>query len=349
MVLQVGLIGCGGITRPHVDGWNALGAKAHIVAVADLSAEAAQARVEQIGYPVKIYSDYHDLLADPRVEAVDIALPHHLHRDAIVAAALAGKHLMTEKPLCLTLEEAADIAAAVKKGGIRMMAAHNQIFFPAVQQAKNMILQGDLGRVHMVYSADAGARRNPLNPNKAAWGKPPSAAESGYTWRSDPAKMGGGELIDTGYHPTYRLLFLAGQKVTEVAAVLGTYRIPMDREDTANVIVKFADGAMGQIYTSWGIRGPMARPLLFAIMGETGQLWGEPDKLYYQPVGMQTPAVTEYAGWNGNRTFAAEIAHFADAIEKGYEPLHSVAEATETLRVILAGYRSAAEKIIVQL
>jgi len=210
-----------------------------------------------------------------------------------------------------------------------------------------MILEGDLGRVYLVNSIDAGARRRPLNLDKSTWGQPARAART--TWRSDPAKMGGGELIDTGYHPAYRLLFLAGQKPIEVSAALGTYRLPLDREDTANVTVKFGDGAMGGIFTSWGLRAPGARPILFSIHAEAGQLWGEADALYYQPVGFQKPAVVEYQGWNYARTFAAEIAHFVDAILGGFQPLHSVAEATDTLRLILAAYRSAETKTIVTL
>ena len=84
-------------------------------------------------------------------------------------------------------------------------------------------------------------------------------------------------------------------------------------------------------------------------MAEAGQLWGEMDKLYYQPVGFQQPAVVEFPGWDYGRTFAAEIAHFVDAIEGGFEPLHSVSEATETLRIILAAYQSVAEGTVVKL
>lgn len=346
MTLNVGLIGCGGITQPHVEGWAALSGRAQIVAIADVSEENAAARAAQIGHTVKIYQDYHDLLADPAIDAVDIALPHHLHRDSIVDAAEAGKHVMSEKPLCLNLEEAADIRQAVDQNGVTMMAGHNQLFYPSVQLAKQMILEGDLGEVYQIDSLDAGARRRPLGPDKARWGKP---AAGRTTWRSDPAKMGGGELIDTGYHPAYRLLFLAGQKVTEVSAAVGTYRLPLPREDTANVLCKFEDGATGRIYTSWGLRAPGARPTVFNIMASAGQLWGEMDKLYYQPVGFQSPAAVEFPGWNYDRTFAASIAHFCAAIEGGFEPLHSVAEATDTLRLILAAYQSIEEKRIIQL
>ncbi|MFL7810722.1 MAG: Gfo/Idh/MocA family protein [Anaerolineae bacterium] len=346
MTLKIGLIGCGGIMQPHVEGWKAISQRAQVVAVADISEENATARVAQLGQPARIYQDYHELLADDEIDAVDIALPHHLHRDAIVAAAQAGKHLMSEKPLCLNLEEASDIAAAVQESGVTMMAGHNQIFYPSVMYAKQMLMEGDLGQVYMIDSIDAGARRRPLSRNKATWGQEP---ERRQTWRSDPAKMGGGELIDTGYHPAYRLLFLAGESPVEVSAVLGTYRLPLEREDTANVLARYADGRTGRILTSWGLRAPGARPTVFNIMAEAGQLWGEMDKLYYQPVGFQAPATIEFPGWDYGRTFAAAIGHFVEAIEGGFEPLHSYREATETLRLILAAYRSVEEGTIVKL
>jgi predicted dehydrogenase len=347
MTFKVGLIGCGGIAEAHVDAWKTVAGRAEIIAVADISEENSRRRAAQIGTNPRIYAEYDDLLADKEIDLVDLCLPHHLHREAIVASARAGKHLMTEKPLCLSLAEAADIAKTVEESGIIMMAAHNQLFFPAVLQAKEMIMAGDLGQVYAIHSIDCGARRIPLSLNKATWGQPPQASLLG--WRSDPAKMGGGELIDTGYHPAYRLLFLAAQRPTEVTAMLGTYRQPLPTEDTAEVLVKFESGMIGQIMTSWGIRAPGARPTLFNIMAEAGQLWGEIDRLYYQPVKFNSPALVEYPGWNYGLSFNAEIQHFVEAVEGGFEPFHSVKEATDTLRLILAAYQSVAESRIVKL
>jgi predicted dehydrogenase len=347
MTLRIGLIGCGGITYAHVEGWKTVAGRAQITAVSDVSEAAMQERTAQIGHATKMYADYRELLADPEIDAVDLALPHHLHRDAIVAAAQAGKHLMTEKPLCLNMDEAADIAAAVKASGITMMAAHNQLFFPAVLQAKQMLMSGDLGRIYMIHSFDCSARRGRLDLDKSSWGK--SAPRTETTWRSDPEKMGGGQYIDTGYHPTYRLLFLAGQPPAEVTAMMGTYRLSMQEEDSANVMVKFGDGTMGNVFTSWAMQAPGARPLLFSINGEAGQLWGEIGRLCYQPVGFQSPAVVEFPGWDYGRSFAAEIQHFVDAIEQGFEPLHSVDEATETLRVVMAAYEATDNNRIVAL
>jgi predicted dehydrogenase len=337
MTLKIGLIGCGGITRAHVEGWKTVTDQAEIVAVADVSQAAMETRAAQIGRPVQMFTDFAQLLANANVDAVDLALPHHLHREAIIAAAQAGKHILTEKPLCLNLQEASEIAAAVAQSGVTMMAAHNQIFFPAVQQAKQMLMKGDLGRVYMIHSFDCSARRPALAPNKSTWGQAPIAPT---TWRQDPAKMGGGEYIDTGYHPTYRLLFLAGQMPSEVSAMMGTYRLAMHEEDTANVMLKFADGMMGNVFTSWAMPAPGGQPLLFSIQGEAGQLWGEIGRLSYQPVGFQQPAVVEYPDWDYGRSFGAEIAHFVNAIQQGYEPLHSVKEATDTLRIIMAAYEA---------
>ena len=347
MTLKVGLIGCGGIMRPHVEGWKGISDRAEVVALADVSEQAMAQRAAQLGHDVKKYTDYRDLLADSEVDAVDIALPHFLHRDAIVDSAQAGKHLMTEKPLCLTLEEADDIAKAVKASGIVMMAAHNQLFFPAVLQAKQMVMNGDLGEIYMIHSFDCSERRGPISLNKATWEGPKPAVDRG--WRGDPAKMGGGEYIDTGYHPTYRLLFLAGQMPVQVTAMMGSYRLGLDEEDTANVMVKFADGSMGHVYTSWAMNAPGSKPILFSISGEGGQIWGEAGKLFFKPIDMQRPAVVRYPGWDYARTFAAEIEHFVNAIEQGFEPLNSVTEATNTLRVILAAYESTDSDRIVSL
>lgn len=348
MTLKVGLIGCGSIMRPHVEGWKALQGKAEIVAMADVSIEAIEQRQAQLGSEVRQYTDFYELLANPDVDVVDIALPHHLHRDAIVAAAEAGKHLMTEKPLCLTLEEAEAITSAVKASGIRMMAAHNQLFFPPMQQAKKMLLSGALGEIYMIHSFDCSERQFPLSPDKSTWGQPVDVTAN-WGWRSDRSKMGGGEYIDTGYHPTYRMIFLAGQTPTEVGAMMGSYRLGLQDEDTANVMLKFPDGVMGNIFTSWAMNSPGNRPIMFSVHGEGGQIWGESDRLYFKPIGLAKPAVTEYPGWDYAASFKAEIAHFVDSIEKGYEPLHSVDEATDTLRIIMAAYESVQTNRIVSL
>jgi predicted dehydrogenase len=350
MKIEVGLIGCGDITHRHVEGWNAISDRAEIVAVADISEENAKRRVEQIGHPVKIYSDYRDLLAQGGIDAVDICLPHYLHRDAIVAAAESGKHIMCEKPLCLTLEEAEDIREAVESSGVRMMAAHNQLFYPSMLQAKQMIAFHELGEVYAIHSIGTyGSRRNRLGMDKSTWGKPSN--RWAHTWRADLQKSGGGHLIDGGYHATYRLVYLAGERPTEVVAMLSG-KSPR-RDHSAEVLVRFESGMIGRVFSTSAMRGPGRNSVLFNVFGELGQLWSEVDKsgtkFYHQPMDSETPATREYPDWRVSKTIPAEIVHFVDAIEGGFEPLHSVKEATDVLRIVLAAYRSEEEGIVVKL
>ena len=344
MGLRVGIIGCGGISHAHVRGWNAIREKAQIVAVADVSEENAQrvagmAGSSADGGDIAVFDDYRALLAKGGVDAVDICLPHHLHRDAIVAAARAGRHVMCEKPLCLTLAEAEEIRLAVEKGGVTFMSAHNQVFLPTVREAKKLLRGGLLGQIYKLYSSDCFVHpQTELSEEERR--------TSGQTWRSRRETMGGGELIDTGYHPTYRLLYLADSAPAEVVAQTARFRLHhWQEEDTAEVMLRFASGAFGQILSSWAMPNPLG-PYYFCVIGERGQIYATADTLYVQLNGLAEPATRKFQPVD---TFAAEIEHFADTLIADGRPIQSVPEATEVLKVILAAYRSVEEKRIVSL
>jgi predicted dehydrogenase len=344
MVLKVGIIGCGSISHAHVRGWNAIREKAQIVAVADVSAENAQqvadlASQGGAGGKVARFDDYRELLAKGGVDAVDVCLPHHLHRDAIVAAARAGRSVMCEKPLCLTLTEAEEIRAAVEQAGVTFMSAHNQVFLPTVREAKRLLRSGLLGQLYKLYSSDCFVHpQTELSEEEKR--------TIGQTWRSRRETMGGGELIDTGYHPTYRLLYLADSPAAEVVAQTARFRLHhWQEEDSAEVMLRFADGAFGQILSSWAMPNPFG-PYYFCVIGERGQLYATADTLYVQLNGLAEPATQKFQPVD---TFAAEIEHFADTLAAGGRPIQSVPEATEVLKVILAAYRSVEEKRVVSL
>src|SRR5690606_29844762 len=202
-------------------------------------------------------SDYKKMIAEADIDAVDICLPHHLHADAILAAAAAGKHVLCEKPLCITPEEADQIAAAVKESGITLMCAHNQLYMPPVAKARELIQNGTLGKVYGLRTTDSFFNRG-LNKDMG--------------WRGSLATAGGGELIDTGYHPTYLLLHLATSEPVEVAAMTSRYRLEMEGEDSAQVLVRFADGSVGNIVTSWAYVPPAVTER-FSVVAEKGSLW----------------------------------------------------------------------------
>src|SRR5205085_12149235 len=141
----VGLIGAGGIAGAHMKGYLENPETTELVAVADPVPANAERRAELVG--AATYPGYLQMLQEADIDAVDICLPHHLHKDAIVAAAGAGKHILCEKPLCLSLKQADEIARAVDKSGVTVMCAHNQLFDPAIRRARQMLDEGMLGRI----------------------------------------------------------------------------------------------------------------------------------------------------------------------------------------------------------
>src|ERR1700694_6059521 len=176
MTISIGLIGCGGITATHIRGYLRIPEQVKVTAVSDVVAKNAETRAQEVG-GAEIFSDYNEMIAKADIDTVDICLPHHLHKDAIVAAARAGKHILCEKPLCLTLAEADEIRSALAASNVTLMCAHNQIFLPTVQRAKELLSEGLLGPIYEVRTSDA---------FRHAWDMP------GATWRSKRETMGGG-------------------------------------------------------------------------------------------------------------------------------------------------------------
>ncbi|WP_210480315.1 Gfo/Idh/MocA family protein [Naasia sp. SYSU D00948] len=319
--IRVGLIGAGGIAGAHVKGYLANRDTTELVAIADPVAANAARRAEPTG--AATYASYTELLQEADIDAVDICLPHHLHKDAIVAAANAGKHILCEKPLCLTEEEAREVHAAVERSGMTLMCAHNQLFSPPVAKAVELLRSGLLGEIYEVRTTDSFF--NDFSPENMGW-------------RASAATSGGGELIDTGYHPTYLMLELAGGEPVEVAAMLSTHRLRfMEGEDSAQVLVRFDNGVLGTLTTSWAYM-PSSNTERFSVVGEKGSLFSDGPNLSYslrsgERALLEFPPVDE---------FAAEIAHFARCLLDGTRPLHSEKEGIEVLGIILAAYESAA-------
>ncbi|MGN6425530.1 MAG: Gfo/Idh/MocA family protein [Leifsonia sp.] len=324
--VRIGLIGAGGIAGAHVEGYLRNPETITFAAVADPVREAAERRAADTG--AAIYADYTVMLAEADIDAVDICLPHHLHKDAIVAAARAGKHILCEKPLCLTPEEAAEVAAAVEEAGVTLMCAHNQLFLPAVAKAKELIESGAIGRVYEVRTTDS--FYNDFDP-------------SNMGWRAHASTSGGGELIDTGYHPTYLLLHLAGGAPVDVTAMLATHRLSfMEGEDSATVLVRFDNGVIGTVVTSWAYQ-PADGTEKFSAVGELGSLTSDGTTLSYRRRGDEQPTVLELEPVH---QFGEELGHFARSILDGTRPLHTHTEGIEVLGIILGAYESARTRTI---
>src|SRR5687768_13172269 len=157
--VRVALIGSGGISAAHGKGFLKHADKIKCVALVDVSAENLKKRSDQLaptGTTPRTFADWKTCLKEmgEQVDAVDICLPHHLHAPAILDAAAAGKHILCEKPMCMSLAEADQIGEAVRASGVTYMSAHNQLFMPVVREAKRMIDAGVIGKVMWLRSQD---------------------------------------------------------------------------------------------------------------------------------------------------------------------------------------------------
>jgi predicted dehydrogenase len=344
-MLKVGLVGAGNIVRNrHAPAWRKLAGQATVTAVSDVDEEAAREVARQLagndGAVPATYTDYLALIREADIDAVDICLPHHLHAEAILAAVAAGKHILCEKPMCISLAEADRIVEAVERAGIVYMSGHNELFYPAIAAAKEALDRGLVGTPYILRSHEF-----PTGYPAAKVPGRPAGQTMMVGWRASRETMGGGVLIDKGYHPTYILLHLAGSEPVEVTAMSGTYVAQMDGEDTALVLVKFANGAIGQIFTGEGFAFP-ANDAKFHAIGERGEVFGNRYDFYAKPRGMGEPSRRVFpTDPNGNQaTFDATILHVYDSIVTGQAPIQTHHDGRRVLEVIQAAYRSIEER-----
>ncbi len=217
----VGLIGLGEIGEVHAEAIHD-SPIAFLAAIADLD-EGLVARYSTDG--TQGYARADDLIADPAVRTVSICLPHHLHYQVAKAAIAAGKNVLLEKPLTISLDEGEELVAMAKTSGVALGVSHNQIFFSAHLHAKRVLEAGSLGRAVFIRLRLASG---------PPWGG----------WRSSTASTGGGFLIDAGIHQLYMATFFFGP----VAACHAVMDAPRESGETLAVItLQFESGAWGVI------------------------------------------------------------------------------------------------------
>ena len=284
------------------------------------------------------YSDYRDLLRDPQVEMISITAPNFLHAQITVEAAKAGKHVVCEKPLCITLEEADAMIDACKKAGVLLLYAEELFFAPKYVKAKQMADEGAFGRVHLVKQ-----------------GEKHSGPHSSWFW--DVNKSGGGAVMDLGCHGiAFCWWFLGKQKVKTVYSQM-SQQVHRDRtqgEDEALTIIEFENGALGVVESSWNRPGGMDDCI--EIFGDKGQTYA--DMLMgnalptYSEVGfgyaIEKAATTK--GWSfpvfeehWNYGFPQEMRHFARCVRGKETPIADGETGRVVQEVLYAAYASAGQ------
>ncbi len=260
--LKIGFIGCGGIAnQKHLPGMSQQTEYVDLCAFCDLIPERAEKAAKEYGTPdAKVYTDYHELLADPTIDAVHVLTPNIAHCEITIAALEAGKHVLCEKPMAATTADAKKMLEARDRTGKMLTIGYQYRHFPANQVAKKVIDDGWLGDV---YYAEATYLRRRGVPT---WGV--------FT---DKSKQGGGPLIDIGTHALDTTLFMMNNYEVEYVVgtsfeKLGTLLDPehqgqnnwrgepdhwnnktYDVEDSAVGQIKMKNGAVINLRASWAI------------------------------------------------------------------------------------------------
>lgn len=336
--LKVGILGCGSIAKyrhfpEYTDNHNT-----EVVAVCDIVSERAQFLADQVE-GAQVYSDFNEVIALPEIDIISICLPNYLHAEVTVKALDAGKHVLCEKPMASSHEEAKSMIEAANISGKKFMIGHNQRFVDAHVKAKEIIESGKLGKI------------NNFTTSFGHNGPEPWSVEGPVSWFLDKEKVFSGAMGDLGVHKIDLIRYILDE-VTEVGAFVETTQRKGTTEvdDDAVCILKTKSGMVGTLVASWNyINGTNAT----VIYGSKGilRLEAHPD----------FPLIEEYSDGTvinhdlqkiqtneeGGQTASGVIDHFVDCVVNDKKPLIDGEEAYKSFKVILAALESAETKKII--
>ena len=381
--LGIGIVGCGVIARTHIKALLQFPREVRVVALASRSAESvagaaeylraqaeeraavvadqsalAQLYRERADQTPTAYDDHRVLVADPAVDAVIVTTPPFLHHPIALAALEAGRHVLCEKPLAVSLRQADELVAAAERADCRLATVSQGRFADEQRRMRALVDSGALGRVFFC-KADT------------QWYRPPSYYD--LWWRGTWAREGGGAATGQAIHLIDQALWILGKRPTVVYGRIGTFVHPIPREraegrvpieDTALAIVSFEDGTMAEI--SAAVSHHLERSQL-ELYGERGAVYAYPWTLFsvdeainrelaqfvedlpplpepWRPKTReidpyQRPGQTALPVWS----MIPQIGDFLDAIRTGRAPLTGGTEGRGALELLAGLYKSAIE------
>jgi predicted dehydrogenase len=319
MGFKAGIIGCGGISRCHVDGYRANGAE--VTAVTDVSAEAAEKLAGETG--AAVYADVPALLASG-VEVVSICTPPVAHEEAAIAALAAGVHVLCEKPMAFDAAAARRMVQAVAGAKAQFMPAFRHRFLPANIAFRKLIADGTLG--------------DPVLFSNMFFG--PAFGMEGK-WFTNKAIAGGGCILDTSSHSVDLFRFLIGEIAEQTGAMHRHFKTT-DVEDAGILTVKAVNGAVGAMYSAFVAGSGVACIDIVGTKGRAIYDYFESNKLKYkltEDEDWREIAVTPSGG------FDEQIAHFFGAIRGEHALTCTVHDGVRVMEVIGAVYEEQAAKV----
>ncbi|QAY66487.1 Gfo/Idh/MocA family protein [Paenibacillus protaetiae] len=349
--IKIGVIGAGSISAMHLQSY-ANHPDAELVAVCDLKEDRARQAAVKYGAS-QVYTDYRELLACPDIDAVSICTWNNTHAAISIAALEAGKHVLVEKPLCRTVEEALSMQEAVRASGKLLQVGFVRRYDPNAQLLRSFVDHDEFGGI---YFAKASAIRRLGNPGG---------------WFADRERSGGGPVIDIGVHVIDLCWYMMGRpKPVSVSA--NTYSKLGNRsgvrhlsfykaadydadlntvEDMANALIRFDNGASLLVDVSFTLHAK-ENATSIKLYGEKGGFELEPEiaivtEKHHTILNIEPQ--TDHKSLQIDAAFQAEIDHFVACVRSGTPPISPVEDGVAIMKILCGIYESAAKGAEVRL
>lgn len=354
--IRVGVIGAGAIAvRAHIPGLSPEGspeaalavgsyqyggcADSRVIAVADIDGEKAADVAARFRIP-NVYENWRELIANPEIDAVTVATPNYLHAEMAIEAAKAGKHVLVEKPMALTVADADAMLAAAKAAGVVLMVEQTERFSPSHEVARDMLAKGCLGKIGSIRTRSSHSGPEYWSPGSA--------------WFFDEKQAGFGAMADLGIHKLDLIRWLVGDEVVDVAAFANT-QFKQEKgcqvEDHAVAVLRFSKGTLGILEAVWGTEPPEGRTFIYGSEGN--MTLDGPDPLVVEfparqalnfnldlPRGKRSNC-TLYPNIPAMGVLGGPFRHFVDCIRTGGVCRSGGIEGRNSLAVVLAALESA--------
>lgn len=332
---KVVILGAGFISDIHLECYHRFVSEAEVVGVYSRNIEKAKALAEKHNISLW-FDDVEKAILESGCEVVDICLPNFLHADATIKAANAGKHVIIEKPLAVTLEEADAMIEACKQNNVKLMYAEELCFAPKYERARMLVKEGAVGEIYMLKQSEKHS-----GPHS--------------DWFYDVNYSGGGVLMDMGCHALGWFRWMLGNaKVESVFATMSTvlHKGRTEGEDNAVVIVEFENGVTAIAEDSWAKHGGMDDKS--EIYGTGGVIYADlfmgNSALVYSKngYGYAIEKADTTQGWSFamfeelfNQGYPHELKHFIECVREDKTPLVTGEDGRAVLELIYAAYASA--------
>lgn len=333
--IGVAINACGWVATEHA---KAIARNPHtyLAGVTSRTRASAERLLRELGLDCPIYPDYEALLSDPRVDAVAITTPNHLHAANALDAARAGKHIILEKPPAITHEECDALEAAVRAAGVTTIVSFVLRWNPLVINLRRLLDCGALGEVHFAQTDYWHGVGEIISPRR--W-----LAKREFT---------GSAMLAGGSHAVDMIRYLVSSEVTRVAAFSRPPALEgFDYDTSESGLLYFANGALGRVSACFEAVGPYQFNI--ELLGTEGmardnRVWSRkltPEQSDFY----ELPCILPNSGDVSHHPFQAEIDHFADCVLSGAPCQPDILDALKTTRVCLALDEAARTQQVVQL